>query len=523
MLLLIAILLLLLTPACMLAIHLVRPAFGYQWLVATLGALLAWLLVLLAGLGLPQAAGLFPRGTGLLFAPSPALLADRYSWALALALSTLVVAVMFTAVARARQGNWRSWASSCLLAGLGLVAVLAGNPLTLLLAWAAIDLAELLTLLAQIYSSEAREQIVAAFSARVGGMLLLIWAGVAARQAGVLLSFDQIPPQSSLFLLLAAGLRLGVLPINLPYLQELPLRRGLGVSIRLVPAASSLVLLVRAAMVGIPAGLSWLFYSLASLAALYGAISWVAERDDLAARPFWLLGISSFVIAAAVRAQPAAALAWSLACLLPGGLLFLTHARHRSLLPLLGLGLLGLTGLPFTPAWNGAGLYLPFSPLWQSVPVLFFFLAQCLLLAGYALHAVRPGENLAGMERWVWVIYPLGLALLPFTHFVTGWRSLPEMENLPLTGWLAGPVALGGTALLWAVHNRSSQILAYTAAWQRLYSLAWIYRSIWHLYQSARRYLEWITTFLEGEAGILWALLVLALILSMLSSPGPGG
>jgi hypothetical protein len=32
-----------------------------------------------------------------------------------------------------------------------------------------------------------------------------------------------------------------------------------------------------------------------------------------------------------------------------------------------------------------------------------------------------------------------------------------------------------------------------------------------------------ITTFLEGEAGVLWALLLLALLLSIISSPGPGG
>ena len=55
-----------------------------------------------------------------------------------------------------------------------------------------------------------------------------------------------------LSLLIAVGLRLGVLPLHIYYLHEPPLRRGLGSMLRFVPAAASLVLLARIGEVGIP-------------------------------------------------------------------------------------------------------------------------------------------------------------------------------------------------------------------------------------------------------------------------------
>ncbi len=523
MLALIPILLLMLAPLLMLGIHLVRRIFPYHWLVAVLGAVLAWPFVLLSGLRLPLQVSLLHWDREPLFGASPALRVDSLSWPFALALATLVLAVLFTAVARARQGNWRSWASSCSLAALGLIAVQAGNPLTLLLGWTAIDLAELLILLVQVYESEAREQIVVAFSARVGGSMLLIWAGVSARFTGTTLDFSSIPPSSSLFLLLAAGLRLGVLPLNIPYLHELPLRRGLGVSLRLVPAASSLVLLARTATVGIPPAFSTILLGLSGLAALYTAISWVIEKDELAARPFWILGMASFAVAATVRAQPAAALSWGLACLLPGGLLFLANARHRYLLPLAVLGVLGFSGLPMTPGWSGTEIYLASPVQWQSFILPLFLFAQVLFLAGYARYALRPGELLAGAERWVWVIYPLGLALLPLTHFLLGWRFITGRPGFDPTRLLAGFAGLGLGSLAWFLGKRSGLPPVLVTVWQRVFSLAGLYRILWSLFQGARRIVDGITLLLEGEAGILWALLLLALILSILATGSPGG
>jgi hypothetical protein len=72
-----------------------------------------------------------------------------------------------------------------------------------------------------------------------------LWASMVSISAGTPMNFQDAPPQAGLYLLLAAGLRLGVLPLHLPYASEAAIRRGFGSALRLISAASSLILLAR--------------------------------------------------------------------------------------------------------------------------------------------------------------------------------------------------------------------------------------------------------------------------------------
>ena len=519
MLTLVAIALLLLTPVIMFLVRLARPGFAYYWLIAATGVLLAWPLTMLAGLNLPQTIPLITWQPQSLFSGSPHLLVDHLSWPFAIGVSTLVSAVILTAVARMQQINWRAWAGSLILGGLGLIAVLAGNPLTLLLAWAALDLAELLILLLQVLSSSGRERIVIAFSARAVGLFLLVWANILGRTSGVSLTFDAIPPNVILLLLFAAALRLGVLPLHVPFLQELPLRRGLGTMLRLIPAAASLVLLTRTAAAGVPGAFVPYLLALVGLSALYSAYSWASAPDELSGRPFWVLGLASLSVAAALRSLPTASLAWGIALLLSGGLLFLYSARHKYLLAVGILGLLGFSGLPFTPAWEGMRLYQPpFTPL-----LIAFLLAQALLAVGYIRHMLQVSESLMGVERWVWAIYPLGLLLLPITHFLVGLRMRMAEEGMGLTGWLAGLLVTGLIGLILYLNRRVPRLPdPLRPVLHTLLSLNWVYTLFWAVYRFLGRMVAVTTNLLEGEGGVLWALVLLAILFSILAQNGAG-
>src|SRR5690606_31770558 len=100
--------------------------------------------------------------------------------------------------------------------------------------------------------------------------------------------FRSASPQAGLYLLLAAGLRVGVLPLHLPYAGESVLRRGVGTALRAITAASSLILLAR-----IPAGSIAPQYApyllmFTALAAVYGGWMWLRAPDELTGRPYWL-------------------------------------------------------------------------------------------------------------------------------------------------------------------------------------------------------------------------------------------
>jgi hypothetical protein len=506
-------------PAMMVVIRLVRPRFAYFWLTAALSALLALPLVLLVQNRLPLRIDLAGWQPQELLHSSPVLIFDSVSWSFALALSTLMLVNILTAIARPSEANWQAWAGGLAITAFGLLAVLAGNLVTLLMTWAAIDVLDLVISLKHILESRTRERIALAFAARAAGILLLLWAWIEIPPGQSMTTLTAIPENISIYLLLAASLRLGVLPPQMPFSGEIPKRRGLSTLLNLVTAAAALMLLARVAANGAPANLKTSLLALATLSSLYAGIAWLNAGSESEGRPYWILGGACLAFTAAVLGQPAASLAWSLATLLSGGLLFLVSASHRLLLPLLVLGLLGFTGLPFTPAWQGVRLFSAPYSIW----LVLFLISHALLLAGYLRHSLRAGFPLQGVERWVWIIYPWGLLLLPAAHnLITWWgHSSGEFPQL-LSSWPAFlSAALVG--ILYAADRRGYVLpTQWLSNAQNFLSFNWLYRALWSLYHSIGRAVRSINLILEGEGGILWTLLLLTLMISLLTQLGLG-
>jgi hypothetical protein len=437
---------------------------------------------------------------------------DQTSWALAVSLAALGLAGILTDITRLSQANWSTWSSSITLIGMGILAVFSGNPLTLLLTWQVIDLVEVIILLNQGYASQDREPIVVIFSIRLLGSVLVTAAILTAASEGSALSFDTLSQDTAALLLFGAALRFGALPFYTPILQRMPLSRELGTVLRLVPAAASLVLVNRVAVVGLsnPAGLVLII--LTGMSGLYSAVAWSISREEIAGRRFWMMGMASLALACAVRAQPQASLAWSLALILPGSMLFLASIRERLARSLLIVGLLCFSALPFTPAWSGLGLYAPPISLWMG----FFIMIQTLLLAGYARHSLRPTGAQAHLERSGRVIYLIGLALLLAVDILvsilnaTLWKTIPLAQLWPLLAILT--LSILAYFLIRRGHRMPPVI---SKTFSQVFSFRWIASSSRWLYRGIRQGINFVSMILEGEGGILWSFLILALLLSV--------
>ncbi|MBN2500518.1 MAG: hypothetical protein JXB38_07080, partial [Anaerolineales bacterium] len=314
MLILLPLLLLFLSALVMVALSF-QPKFGYHWPVAFNGAFLAWISIFILRINLPRQSTPTTWRPDFLFDSSPTLLADEISWPFALAVATLTLAVILTDVVRLSDSGWSVWAGCLVLGGFGIMAVFAGNPLTLVMSWMFIDIVEMAILLARVQGAKMRRNVVLYTAASMIGTMLVFFAQVLARAGGGTFTFDNAPQNISLLLLVAVGLRLGVLPLNILYLAKDSLQRSLGTMLHLIPAAASLVLLVRISVVGIPAQFQFVLLALLLLAALYGAIAWARVRNELVGRPYWILAMTALAIAASMRALPGATLAWSLALL----------------------------------------------------------------------------------------------------------------------------------------------------------------------------------------------------------------
>ncbi len=534
MLTLIAILLLFLAAGIIWALHILRPAFAHFWLVAVFGALLAWLFILFARAQTPADLPLGNWQPRLLFPASPSLLVDSLSWSLVLALASLNLATVLTDITRPRQGerpgtNWAAQAAYQALTGASCLAVLAGNLLTLLLAWAALDVLEFVAWHLQSRQPTEMGRVVAALAARLAGTGFVIWAVVITYTNGLPLSVGSINAGASPFLLAAAGLRLGVLPLNTPLPRRLPEPAGLRSLLWLAPTATNLAILVRSSEAGVAPPWVSLFPLLAGLAALYGGITWSTAPSAQAGLPAWIVGMSALALGAATHGQPQASLAWGMCLLLAGGMLGLANARPRRMRPLLLLAALGVSALPLTPTWQGVNLYATPLQAWMAL----FLLAQALLLVGFLRHAWETTRLPASAERWVWLLYLLGLSILLFVHWAIAWwlRSSASGQtsairlDLPglLASWPGFAIALLAAGSIVARRFSLRAPSRLNRGLQSILDLGWLYQLVWKIYRASGRLATWVSQNIEGPAGVLWALLILALLISLFVQFGTGG
>jgi len=493
------------------------------------GAFLAWILALIAKIQIPASITLVNWQPEELFPVSPALIADNVSWSFSFSLVSLALAAIIIDVTRisgikGTSPNWWNWTPLLTLTGLGMLTVMSNNFLTLVFTWAALDTFELIVWLSKSQDRGESRGAINNFAVHIASILLVILAGITTRSSGSPLDLTQISVQASLLLLTAAGLRLGIQPMS-TYLNPDQARDNvIDPILRLIPSAAGLALMVRTANTVPPADIAPFLLLFALIVATISGLEWNNVRDELEGEPLWIMGMAAFVFASAVRGQTGASLAWGIALLLAGGLILLFIARRRWLLPLLMLGLFGFSTLPFSPAWGGVLLYQ--KPL--NIPGILLIIPQGLFLAGYYRHATRREDRFEFGERWVWFIYPLGLALLPAAQFIivllgqvlsTGSASSPPtlIESWP------GLAACAFALLIIFLGGRGFSVSPGVISTLRaIISPEWVYRSLRYVHHSLGRLFTFFSSTLEGRGGILWSILLLTLLISLLVQSGIG-
>ncbi len=525
MLILITVTILFVTALGLLVLQLASPGFRYSWLIATGGALLAWISVFVWQLQIPIAPLAIPAWQpASLFSQSPTFVGDSLAWIFAVSLATLCLTIILTAVVRSDFPRPINWLGTLILTSLGILAVVADNPLTLVLIWAAIDLSELIAQMRSVDDPQLSERTVIAFASRAAGIVVLLWAGMVSIANGQVLDFRQAPPQVGLYLVLAAGFRIGVLPLHLPYSNESTLRRGFGTGLRLISVASSLILLARIPISSLASPLTPYLLILVSLGAVYGGWMWLRAPDELTGRVYWLIGMSSLAVAAALRANPTGAAAWGCAAVLAGGALFLSSEQNKWLLrALLFVGAWGISSLPFSLTATGWNNGLPNSLLtWLAWPLL--IVAHAMLMAGFVRHSQRTTTRLSNEDQPIWAknVYPIGISLLLLTTILLGlfgWNGTLQLGNL----FASLPAVLLAFGLL-SLTPRLRILNPVRAHWVGPANpswLDWIYQALAGLYRQVRRLSEGISGVLEGEGGIMWTLLFLALFISFFMKRKP--
>ncbi len=301
-----------------------------------------------------------------------------------------------------------------------------------------------------------------------------------------------IIPEVGLLLILAVGLRLGVVPLHLPYGEEPRLRRGLGTIVRLSTAASSLVVLARLPMQAIPDRWYAFMLAFAALAAVYGGAMWATAKNELDGRPFLVIAVAGMAFACVIQGNPIASISWGVGLILYGGLIFLASIHYLPVTIIAGLGLTRVFRLAFYPLgeWLGGLITSQF-----SVVNVFFILAHALIMLGLFASYAASCWRAEGIEGWVKIVYPAGLGGL----VVIGW-VIALFGQAGRTGdgvWWAAVAAVvlaGGGWWLIIPHRGSagsrrrgwmvSIVARPVGHWVGVFfGLNWLYRSLYFLYR----------------------------------------
>ena len=534
MLIFVPILLLLFGAITIAIIYRVKSRVGLTWLVAAGSSLVAWLIMAFMRLYLPTTIPLINWVPETLFYASPFLMVDYISWPYAISLITINIAFIFTDSARSKPNiNPMTWAGSMSITAIGLMALLAGNPLTMVLAWALVDIVEFVYLLSVQQDNRHNHQITLLYASRLLSLIMFTWATMVGWLDVGQFNIDSIPARSGVYFLIAAALRLGIIPLNLSFLNEPFLKRGPSTLLRLAPIASSLSLIARMPVDVISIRPYWMLplQVLIGFAALVSALLWLLKEEEQDARIFWHITLSSLAIICAINGHAPASRAWGIALLLSGSLLFLFDPPIKRLRFLLIPGLIGLIALPFTPASSG----------WQglissefSFLSLVMIISHALLVSGYIKFMMSGQGSATGLESWSKISFPIGLIFILQTQIAVGVIGWPGVFNAEK--WWVGLLSLGITLILatlaWRFRkspknlsfksridaNQNKQI--FLEAINSVTSLEWMTRTITQLYRLTSNVILTSATIIEGEGGILWAFVFLILLLSFLKIGG---
>lgn len=487
-----------------------------QWVVSTSFGLLIWFLSLLMLAAIPNVARFSIWQPASLFQTPMELSLDRTSWGLAYCISTVLLSMILTGATRPDITSVSVRAFWFIYAALAMLAVFAINLLTVVLAFALLDLSSFIF---NIYFTEnvddVRRAIVRA-GVDLGGVLLIVAAAWVNSIDGIGadLNAASFSAPAALLFLMGILLRLGLIPLHYALPSLSPHRRGAGTLLRLYPPALALLLLARFLEYGTPTSIRLWLAAAGAIGILLGGVRWLLEEDRDSARPFLVMGLAGVGILAS--SSPSAngnvLFATSALLLLVGALLSLIqiHTPTHRVWPVFAAAL--LVGIPWSPGGlisSVMGQSALNEGMWIQASIGIIGLSS---LALGAIHIFFSEEEpWPTGESLIRVMYSMGLAL-------------PVLVGIGLGFWIEGTfsiygglvsvaaVAVGAGAFLALRNLEGSENERWRSVFLRL-NPQWIYSVFWNILRRSLSMARNIGELLEGEAAMLWMFTFIAVLL----------
>ncbi|PKN97873.1 MAG: hypothetical protein CVU43_16850 [Chloroflexi bacterium HGW-Chloroflexi-5] len=504
-----------------------KLSLGSTWLIAAASVLIVWISIIIFRFALPGGASISnwsPQGIStdtLVFN-----LSER-TWIFAFLLTSLLVGVIFTDTVRFGQSNnLVTWSGSMILTAVGLLAIYSQTFLAVIITWTIIDIVEFGILIKVTDQPKIHTAVVIEFFTRIIGTFLVMAALIFSNFHTAIVESSQYTSGVYLLILVGATLRLGVFPLHFPLTSSLPIRRSLGTILRFVAPISVVAFLTQIQPQQQYATLTNVMYAIALIVGFYGAIKWVSAKNELSGRPFWMLSFSGLILIRFLLGQVEGAIGLSIIMVIAGGFIFLySYSSKVSTIAALFLAI-SLVGLPFTPT----------APIWGFVGnsqnwllFLVVFITYNLLFLGFIKHVFRQRDQSSPKESWMQLFYTAGLVLLSISPWIILiWRLSIIKSEFNLSAPIGCLILI--TIMVVIMRRRIWDLLIQKQPAQRLlvpfklagkilnsfFQFEWFFALLRRLFDFFARPLKFFANLLEGDGGLLWAFVFLALISSVL-------
>ncbi len=482
-----------------------------HWGASVLLAGLQWIVILALASGLPATMRVSLWRPASLFGDGLILQLGSGAWQLVYLTATLLLSLTLTAATRPQSTTAATRTLTFLYVGLGVIAILPGNLLTVVVAWALLDLATVLLPLAFPGPEALLERSFRRLGVDAAGLFLVLLAASLDRE-GTLAGSGARTDLATVLLSFGILLRLGLFPLHFSLPPMPGIRRGLGTPLRLLPPVAALAVLGQQLEGLIAPGLVPWIQIAGAAGLLVGGARFALMANSLEARPFLILGVSGLSVLAAASSPMLAGetlLAGASLLLILGAIVSLGEIYapwHRAVPWLSGLLFLGL---PWTPSWPLAvalmdGLAQPTGFLVAGIGAI----GWSLLMVGILRQAYRPQLTWPEDLELVRLTYSLGYSLPLWVGLGIGvWGGGDPAPRSFLSAVVVAIIAMAilqfGRGLRW--------LLPFQASLRRL-DPSGIYRVGWQALQAFLRVVRLVSAIIEGEAALLWLLVFLLLM-----------
>ena len=491
---------------------------GYVWMTLGVSALIIWFVLMFIPYEriLPFTIQNWYRSGSALLGLSFAV--NVSNWPVVFALMAFHILFLFTAATQPELNrDFIFWIVEAGEVALSYAVLTSSNLITVILTWTALDVSGLLYHIF-LRDSWDIDYIFYPFIFKLAGSLLLVFTNAELVGSGQNTILENLPVSSSAMLFFSALLHSGIFPYR-PFKQDKRLIVTIvDFSVFFLPFIVSLFLITSLPMPNFPL-VSTFFLSLVFLLIFINfSPGWFSKEETLQSIHqllFSFIGLIGFLF---FMKNESSVIHWFVILIIGVNYLLLYYRRSKALRIFTILMLLSFTGLPFSLTGYS---FVAFDSIMAVISAIGLIAFHIVFNVGFIRLVFKEKEAFEELDASYQIIYMAGLGIAILSLGVVTFRTLGSLLDEFNNWWMGILVFLTTLGLYFRyTKNETTQDAEKVYPWRKkivdLLTFQWFYKASDYLVQAVRTIVSTFSQLLEGEGGVLWSIVLLALLFTML-------